>query len=426
MTAIRPTPLRATDREAGVACPHCNQDVVLHESICNCPQCGMVQHWACWQMEHGCGSYECRPERVSTVASTDLLVITDDDLSTAKPLHTRASPEEFTRIASASEANRFRATNKLAVAAFIVAVIGIPAFGIVTGIIAAVLGCIALALHRPSSQRGVGWAVGGIVLGLADFAGWLIALSLIWGAGTTDLAIDGIDIDLDPGSLVDMPDHISRAMKANAFIQVQEQWKGMFGRGIGSGVILKIENQQAMIVTNRHVIDPEFANNKRAPNDASMPTGVTLQVKLVGQAIMPGTTMWVAPHGIDMALISVPVLSTDPIAVPWENEPHLRVGDRVFAIGNPHGLGWTHTSGEVSQVRKQDFGPTEIKVLQTTAAINPGNSGGGLYDNTGRLIGINTWIHDKRVAEGLNFALSFQPLLTLAPANFNLPADHAP
>ena len=58
--------------------------------------------------------------------------------------------------------------------------------------------------------------------------------------------------------------------------------------------------------------------------------------------------------------------------------PH--VGDEVFAIGNPHGLGWTHSAGDISQIRRQKHGDYDFRVLQTTAAINPGNSGGGLYD----------------------------------------------
>ena len=58
----------------------------------------------------------------------------------------------------------------------------------------------------------------------------------------------------------------------------------------------------------------------------------------------------------------------------------MKVGETVFAIGNPHRLGWTHTQGVISQLRTQDFDLHRVRVIQTQAAINPGNSGGGLYD----------------------------------------------
>jgi serine protease Do len=105
----------------------------------------------------------------------------------------------------------------------------------------------------------------------------------------------------------------------------------------------------------------------------------------------------------------------------WDAKPKLTVGESVFAIGNPHGLGWTHTRGDLSQLRLQYKGAQEVRILQTSAPINPGNSGGGLYDSQGHLLGINTWTKDKRFAEGLSFSIAFHTLLPLLPANFHLP-----
>ena len=65
-------------------------------------------------------------------------------------------------------------------------------------------------------------------------------------------------------------------------------------------------------------------------------------------------------------------------------------------------------------------------MIQTSTAINAGNSGGGLYDKQGHLVGVNTWTQDKRVAEGLSFAISFQTLLELVPARFKIPRQQAP
>jgi S1-C subfamily serine protease len=93
----------------------------------------------------------------------------------------------------------------------------------------------------------------------------------------------------------------------------------------------------------------------------------------------------------------------------------LQIGQTVFAVGNPHGLGWTTTQGVISQLRKRRADDFEARIIQTQAALNPGNSGGGLFDREGYLVGINTWVKDHREGEGLGFAIALDSFLALRP-----------
>jgi len=100
-----------------------------------------------------------------------------------------------------------------------------------------------------------------------------------------------------------------------------------------------------------------------------------------------------------------------------------RVGETVFAIGNPHDLGWSHTQGVISQFRIKTYEARRVRVIQTQASINPGNSGGGLYDQEGYCLGINTWTADKSISEGIGFAVALDTLLDLEPPALAAPAE---
>ena len=99
----------------------------------------------------------------------------------------------------------------------------------------------------------------------------------------------------------------------------------------------------------------------------------------------------------------------------------MKVGETVFAIGNPHQLGWTQTQGVISQFRTRTIGDRRVRVIQTQTPINHGNSGGGLYDQEGYCIGINTWTADKRETEGIGFAIALDALFDLAPPPLETP-----
>jgi serine protease Do/serine protease DegQ len=149
-------------------------------------------------------------------------------------------------------------------------------------------------------------------------------------------------------------------------------------RGLGSGVIVSPEG---FILTNNHVIEGADALLVKLPDDREF------SARLVG-----------ADPKTDVAVIKIEG-SGLPFAV-LGNSDTVRVGDVVFALGNPLDVGQTATMGIVSATGRRgldllargDGDPGYEDFIQTDAAINVGNSGGALVDSRGRLVGVNTAI----------------------------------
>jgi len=409
-------------REEGTNCRRCQHEIRQGDQTTCCPRCGGIHHWNCWNSTGTCAAYECASHHTSGAKSAAVMRVSDQELSKAVPLPS-SRPHVPGWVAAVANPNQNlpKRWSRTAVASIIVAIAGIPLFGLVTGIVAAVLGCIALAGHS-NRWKGSMLAVAGIVLGILDVTGWSIGLWFVWQGPMISLSANA-EFEPDPKALEQLPPTINRAMKSNVLIETAGDLTHLRGGGLGSGVVVRIKDQLAWIVTNRHVIDPTFADTGGVGSSSGLPTGTRLMVKSLGQPLTPGRLVWVAPHGIDLALVTMSVSSPELCAAVWEKDPKTTVGNGVFAIGNPHGLGWTYTPGGISQMRLQTKGPLEIRVIQTSAAINSGNSGGGLYDSDGRLVGINTWTQDKRYAEGLSFSIAFHTLLPLLPEEYHLP-DH--
>jgi S1-C subfamily serine protease len=353
------------------------------------------------------------------------ITVTRDELATVVP-HSAGLGDPRTTGDSRTAARR--GWNRTACVAFVVALLGTPLFGLVSGgvalvagcvgmifgLLAIVVGCIALVGHR-HGRRGMALGVIAIVLGLFDIVGWSIGLSMSLNPSHSAIALN--DLAIDAESLNDLPERIARAMRANVVI---EKVAGLGGRATGSGVIMQIRDGTAQIVTNRHTVDLSYTGAIR-PTPSDLDSLGEIRVITVDQVPVQAKVEWIAPYGVDLAIVSAPVLANEVREAHWDDEATPHIGDRVFAIGNPYGLNWSHTAGDISQVRRQQHGDYRFRLLQTTAAINPGNSGGGLYDAEGRLIGINTMTSDKRFAEGLGFSISLPTLLELAPERLALP-----
>ncbi|MBC6950377.1 PDZ domain-containing protein [candidate division KSB1 bacterium] len=121
----------------------------------------------------------------------------------------------------------------------------------------------------------------------------------------------------------------------------------------------------------------------------------------------------------DLAVLHIGVGSDRPPPIPIGTSNELRVGQSVFAIGNPFGLDWTMTTGIVSALGRELPGEGSLPIrglIQTDAAINPGNSGGPLLNSRGELIGINTAIYSTSGSSaGIGFAVPVNIVKRVVP-----------
>ena len=180
-------------------------------------------------------------------------------------------------------------------------------------------------------------------------------------------------------------------MPYQKFFGDDELFKRFFGdipqkefkqKSLGSGFII---SEDGYIFTNNHVIE------KADKITVKLSTGKEYDAEIKGKD--PNT---------DIALIKINPDHKLP-AVPFGDSDKLRVGDWVFAIGNPFGLEHTVTAGIVSaKGRVIGSGPYD-NFIQTDASINPGNSGGPLFSLKGEVIGINTAIVAQ--GQGIGFAI---------------------
>ncbi|MDJ1152665.1 trypsin-like peptidase domain-containing protein [Macrococcus caseolyticus] len=164
--------------------------------------------------------------------------------------------------------------------------------------------------------------------------------------------------------------------------------------GTGSGVIYQVDGNNTYIVTNNHVVEGAKELKVKLSN------GKTIDAELMGTDALT-----------DIAVLKVQgQLNIKPVS--FADSSKIRIGEPVYAIGNPLGLelAGTVTEGIVSSKERTmkvetSAGNASVKVIQTDAAINPGNSGGALINTSGQLIGINSMKISANQVEGIGFAI---------------------
>ena len=224
------------------------------------------------------------------------------------------------------------------------------------------------------------FGLGLLFAGLFLFAGILSGPVSVWGA-TPVLASEKA---VAPASIPDLVEKLSPTVVNISTARIVKDMlrRDVNQKGLGSGFII---SEDGYIFTNNHVVD------KADKIEVKLANGKEYDAEVKGR-----------DASTDLALIKI----TSPTKLPYArlgDSDQTRIGEGVFAIGNPLGLDHTVTAGIISaKGRVIGAGPYD-NFIQTDASINPGNSGGPLCNLAGEVVGINTAIVSQ--AQGIGFAI---------------------
>ena len=186
--------------------------------------------------------------------------------------------------------------------------------------------------------------------------------------------------------------------RAGAFEAAQAERENGAGQS-GTGFVWDAAGH---IVTNDHVVQGAG----------------TLAVRFASGQVLRAQVVGTAPN-YDLAVLRVDNTRSLPPPVAIGTSTDLRVGQLVFAIGNPFGLDQSLTTGIISALHRRlptSAGREITNMIQTDAAINPGNSGGPLLDSAGRVIGVNTAIiSPSGTSAGIGFAIPIDSVNRVVP-----------
>ncbi len=187
----------------------------------------------------------------------------------------------------------------------------------------------------------------------------------------------------------------TRSVQIDHFFRMQRE-----AEGSGSGAIL---DREGHIITNYHVIDGA------SQMEVTLASNKSYLAMLVG-----------GDKEQDIAVLKVEAPAAELIPITLGKSDKLRVGQRVYVLGNPFGWDGTLTTGIVSSLNR-DL-PSRVPgrllqaLIQTDAAMNPGNSGGPLLNTSGQMIGMCVAIATKTGQNaGVGFAIPIDRIKSIVP-----------
>ena len=256
-----------------------------------------------------------------------------------------------------------------------------------------------------------------LLCGCAGFGGSLLAnkvASKAYKSGDTAVntplviyrdTADGEIVESTSGDEVMTYKQVAAAVK-NSVVEINTEfttrsaWFQYVSGGAGSGVII---SEDGYIVTNAHVV---MNNDSTALADSvtvRLPNGEEYDAAVKGYDI-----------DADIAVIKIEANGLTPAVC--GNSDNLAVGEELIVVGNPLGeLGGSVTKGIVSATEREiEVSGKKMTLIQTDAAINPGNSGGGMFNMSGKLVGIVNAKSAGSSIEGLGFAIPVNKVLSVS------------
>jgi S1-C subfamily serine protease len=171
--------------------------------------------------------------------------------------------------------------------------------------------------------------------------------------------------------------------------------------GAGSGSVL---DKRGHILTNNHVIE-----------DAEVVLVTLPGAQQPYPAEVVGTDV-----STDIAVLKIDAPASELHPITLGTSDNLKVGQRVYTLGNPFGFNGTLTTGIISNLNRtlpsRSRGREMKSIIQTDAPMNPGNSGGPLLDTSGRMVGMNVAIASMSGQNsGLGFAIPANRIRQIVP-----------
>ncbi len=202
---------------------------------------------------------------------------------------------------------------------------------------------------------------------------------------------------------VEQYDHGVDVFETNVKAVLEITWSDERYTHSGSGFLV---SRDGYAITNTHVVTYEDGRSCERVN-----------VKICGQSVKAdviklGDNLHGSGNGVDLALIKLSQVPQDAITVTFEDFNNVRIGERVFVIGNSLGYGTCITSGIVSDRLRVVDGES---LLMTDCAVNSGNSGGPIFNESGKVIG--AIVSGIAGAEGMNFAIPAHTVINFMREN---------
>lgn len=223
---------------------------------------------------------------------------------------------------------------------------------------------------------------GAAVLGVAALLTGLVSLFRVSAYGSfADLKMPA------PAAMEGFGPSAQRVMRSTVVVFAPDEDGDATQPAIGTASIVRRSDDRAILLTCAHVAVPWSVVGARVDLEKVSPLWL---VFADGRAAR-GSVVWVGEPPLDVALVDVPIADPPPALTVLPSAARLNAGDEVFFVPNPLLHGFAVHQGSVAMRETHETPAGVFDLIDTDLPVVSGDSGSGLFDGTGRLVGVNTW-----------------------------------